>query len=161
VYHLCFVKSNDIVRQKKTRRKKVKGMKDQNCIFCKIAAGEIPSATLYEDDDFRVILDIEPASKGHALILPKEHYANLYELDDEVAAKALVLAKKMITKLTDIVGCDGYNVLQNNGTAAGQTVFHFHMHLIPRYKNDDVKVGWKPGKLTDEVKQEILAKINE
>ena len=136
-------------------------MKDQNCIFCKIAAGEIPSATLYEDDDFRVILDIEPASKGHALILPKEHYANLYELDDEVAAKALVLAKKMITKLTDIVGCDGYNVVQNNGTAAGQTVFHFHMHLIPRYKNDDVKVGWKPGKLTDEVKQEILAKINE
>ena len=136
-------------------------MRDQNCIFCKIAAGEIPSATLYEDDDFRVILDIEPASKGHALILPKEHYANLYELDDEVAAKALVLAKKMITKLTDIVGCDGYNVLQNNGTAAGQTVFHFHMHLIPRYKNDDVKVGWKPGKLTDDVKQEILAKINE
>ncbi len=136
-------------------------MRDQNCIFCKIAAGDIPSATLYEDDDFRVILDIEPASKGHALILPKEHYANLYELDDEVAAKALVLAKKMITKLTDIVGCDGYNVLQNNGTAAGQTVFHFHMHLIPRYKNDDVKVGWKPGKLTDEVKQEILAKINE
>ena len=136
-------------------------MRDQNCIFCKIAAGEIPSATLYEDDDFRVILDIEPASKGHALILPKEHYANLYELDDELAAKVLVLAKKMITKLTDIVGCDGYNVVQNNGKAAGQTVFHFHMHLIPRYENDDVKIGWKPGKLTDEVKQEILAKIAE
>ena len=136
-------------------------MRDQNCIFCKIAAGEIPSATLYEDDDFRVILDIEPASKGHALILPKEHYANLYELDDELAAKVLVLAKKMITKLTDIVGCDGYNVVQNNGKAAGQTVFHFHMHLIPRYENDDVKIGWKPGKLTDEVKQEILTKIAE
>ena len=134
-------------------------MRDQNCIFCKIAAGEIPSATLYEDDDFRVILDIEPASKGHALILPKEHYANLYELDDELAAKVLVLAKKMITKLTDIVGCDGYNVVQNNGKAAGQTVFHFHMHLIPRYENDDVKIGWKPGKLTDEVKQDILSKI--
>ena len=134
-------------------------MRDQNCIFCKIAAGEIPSATLYEDDDFRVILDIEPASKGHALILPKEHYANLYELDDELAAKVLVLAKKMVTKLIDIVGCDGYNVVQNNGKAAGQTVFHFHMHLIPRYENDDVKIGWKPGKLTDEVKQEILEKI--
>ena len=134
-------------------------MRDRNCIFCKIAAGEIPSATLYEDDDFRVILDIEPASKGHALILPKEHYANLYELDDELAAKVLVLAKKMVTKLTDIVGCDGYNVVQNNGKAAGQTVFHFHMHLIPRYENDDVKIGWKPGKLTDEVKQEILEKI--
>lgn len=136
-------------------------MKDENCIFCKIAAGEIPSTTLYEDDDFRVILDIEPASKGHALILPKEHYANLYELDDELAAKALVLAKKMITKLTKILECDGYNVLQNNGTAAGQTVFHFHMHLVPRYKDDTVKMEWKPGKLTDEVKSEILAKICE
>ena len=136
-------------------------MKNENCIFCKLANGDIPTATLYEDDDFRVILDAGPASKGHALILPKEHYANLYELDDELAAKALVLAKKMITKLTDIVGCDGYNVLQNNGAAAGQTVFHFHMHLIPRYKDDNVKIGWKLGKLTDDVRTEILSKIAE
>lgn len=134
-------------------------MRDENCIFCKIAAGEIPSATIYEDEDFRVILDIEPASKGHALILPKEHYANLYELDDELASKALLLAKKMISKLTDILGCDGYNVLQNNGPVAGQTVFHFHMHLIPRYKEDDVRIGWKAGKLTEEVREEILKKI--
>ena len=136
-------------------------MKKENCIFCKIAAGEIPSATLYEDEDFRVIMDIEPASKGHALILPKEHYANIYELPDELAAKVLVLAKKMIAKLTDIVGCDGYNVLQNNGEAAGQTVFHFHMHLIPRYEKDDVTITWKAGELTNEVKEEILAKIKE
>ena len=134
-------------------------MRKDDCIFCKIAAGEIPSATLYEDADFRVILDIEPASDGHALILPKEHYANLYELDDELAAKALVLAKKMITKLTDILGCEGYNVVQNNGTTAGQTVFHFHMHLIPRYAEDNVKVGWKPGKLTDEIKEKILTEM--
>lgn len=135
-------------------------MRQDNCIFCKIAAGEIPSATIYEDDDFRVILDIEPASKGHALILPKEHFANLYELSDEVAAKALVVAKKVMAKMTDIVGCDGYNVVQNNGEAAGQTVFHFHIHLIPRYKEDDVKIGWKPGKLTEEVKAEILSRMN-
>lgn len=109
-------------------------MRDENCIFCKIANGEIPAATLYEDEDFRVILDLGPASKGHALILPKEHYANLYELDDEVASKVLVLAKKMITKLTDVLGCDGYNLVQNNGEVAGQTVHHFHMHLIPRYE---------------------------
>lgn len=136
-------------------------MKDPNCIFCKIAGGEIPSATLYEDADFRVIMDISPASKGHALILPKEHYANLYELPDELAAKVLVLAKKMTTKLKDIVGCDGYNVLQNNGEAAGQTVFHFHMHLIPRYENDDVNIGWKLGTLTDEVKELVLSKMND
>ena len=106
-------------------------MKNENCIFCKIAAGEIPSATIYEDDDFRVILDIEPASKGHALILPKEHYANLYELPEELASKEV----------------------------AGQTVFHFHMHLIPRYKDDDVTIGWKPGKLTDVLKEQILSKM--
>ena len=134
-------------------------MKDENCIFCKLANGEIPTATLYEDEDFRVILDASPASKGHALILPKEHYANLYELDDEVAAKTLVLAKRMITKLTDLLGCDGYNIVQNNGETAGQTVFHFHMHLIPRYKGDTVGLGWKMGKLTEEDKADILSRI--
>ena len=98
-------------------------MRDDNCIFCKLANGEIPTATLYEDEDFRVILDASPAAKGHALILPKQHYANLYELDDSVASKVLVLAKKMITKMTDILGCDGYNIVQNNGEAAGQTAY--------------------------------------
>ena len=136
-------------------------MRQDNCIFCKIAAGDIPSATIYEDNDFRVILDIEPASKGHALILPKEHYANLYELSDELAAKALIVAKKVITKMTGILGCDGYNVVQNNGEAAGQTVFHFHIHLIPRYKDDDVNIGWSQGNLTEEIKAEILSGMNE
>ncbi len=134
-------------------------MRDENCIFCKIANGEIPSATLYEDDDFRVILDLGPASKGHALILPKEHYPNLYELPDEIACKVMVLAKKMITKLTGILNCDGYNVVQNNGETAGQTVFHFHVHLIPRYKGDQVGLSWKMGTLSDEDKDEILEKI--
>ena len=134
-------------------------MKDENCIFCKLANGDIPTATLYENDDFRVILDAGPASKGHALILPKEHYKNLYELDDEIAAKALVLAKKMITKLTDGLDCDGYNIVQNNGEVAGQTVFHFHIHLIPRYEGDEVGLGWKMGELTDEVRDEILSKL--
>ena len=134
-------------------------MKDKDCIFCKIAAGEIPSATLYEDDDFRVILDLGPASKGHALILPKEHYRNLYDIDEETLGRAALLAKKMVTKLTDVLGCDGYNVVQNNESCAGQTVFHFHMHLIPRYEGDNVGLGWPVGKLTDEVKNEILEKM--
>lgn len=134
-------------------------MREENCIFCKIAAGEIPSATLYEDDDFRVILDLSPASKGHALILPKEHYRNLYDLDDELAAKALVLAKKMTLRLKEVLGCDGYNIVQNNEEAAGQTVFHFHMHMIPRYQGDKVGLGWKMGKLSDEDKEEILNQL--
>ena len=134
-------------------------MKDNDCIFCKIAAGEIPSATLCEDDDFRVILDLGPASKGHALIIPKEHYRNLYDIDDETAAKAIILAKKMVNKMKDVLGCDGYNIVQNNEETAGQTVFHFHMHMIPRYKGDNVGLGWHVGELTDEVKNEILEKM--
>lgn len=129
------------------------------CIFCKIANGEIPSATLYEDEEFRVILDVNPASKGHALILPKKHADNLYGLPDETAAKVLVLAKDMAAKMASALGCDGLNLVQNNGEAAGQTVFHFHMHIIPRYKNDSVKVGWKPGVLSDEVREELLSVV--
>ena len=131
----------------------------ENCIFCKIANGEIPSATLYEDEDFRVILDFGPASKGHALILPKAHAANIYEISDDMVAKAMILAKKMATKMTDVLKCDGFNIVQNNGEQAGQTVFHFHMHLIPRYKGDKVGITWEPGTLTDEVKNEIIEKM--
>lgn len=128
----------------------------ENCIFCKIANGEIPSATLYEDEDFRVILDLGPASKGHALILPKEHAANIFELPDDLAAKAIVLAKKISATLKEGLHADGVNIVQNNGEAAGQTVFHFHMHIIPRYKGDTVNVTWKPGELTEDAKEEIL-----
>lgn len=130
-----------------------------NCIFCKIAKGEIPSATLYEDGDFRVILDLGPASKGHALILPKVHAADIYELPEETAGKAMILAKRMAEKMKDALNCDGFNIVQNNGEIAGQTVFHFHMHLIPRYKGDQVGLTWTPGKLTDEDRDEILAKM--
>ncbi len=136
-------------------------MKKDDCIFCKIANGEIPSATLYEDERFRVILDLGPASKGHALILPKEHYPNLYELPDELAEKAILLAKKMIVKMTKALDCDGFNVVQNNGAPAGQTVFHFHMHLIPRYENDDAGFGWNTGELSEADKEDILAKMRE
>ncbi|MCR1842022.1 HIT family protein [Murimonas intestini] len=134
-------------------------MKNDNCIFCKIASGEIPSVTLHEDEDFRVILDVGPASKGHALILPKDHYANIYELPEEMTAKAYVLAKKIAARLTDALNCDGFNILQNNGEPAGQTVFHFHIHLIPRYQNDNVGLTWKPGQLTDADKSFILEKF--
>ena len=122
-----------------------------DCIFCKIANGEIPAATLYEDEDFRVILDLGPASKGHSLILPKKH----------TAGKAMILAKKMAGKLTDALNCDGFNIVQNNGEIAGQTVFHFHMHLIPRYKGDEVGLTWKAGELSDEVRDEILKKVRD
>lgn len=110
-----------------------------NCIFCKIIDGKIPSATIYEDEDFKVILDISPAAKGHALILPKEHYANIYELPEALAGKLMILAKKLATHMTEQLKCDGFNLVQNNGEVAGQTVFHFHLHLIPRYTDGDNK----------------------
>ena len=136
-------------------------MKEENCIFCKIAKGEIPSATIYEDDDFRVFLDLNPAARGHALIVPKEHFANLFEMDEESCKKAIVLAKKIGSRMKEKLGCDGLNLVQNNGEAAGQTVFHFHMHLIPRYKEDGAGITWKPGSLTQEAKEELTALLSE
>ncbi len=136
-------------------------MKEENCIFCKIANGEIPSKTLYEDDKFRVILDLGPASKGHALILPKDHYTNLYELPDETAGEVMKLAKRMAVQMTERLGCEGFNLVQNNGELAGQTVFHFHMHLIPRYCDDGQKIGWKPQEITQEELEEIRKQITE
>ncbi len=111
---------------------------EDNCIFCKIANGDISSKTLYEDDMFRVILDINPAAKGHALILPKKHFADIYELDQDTAGEVFVLAKRMAAVMKEALGCEGMNILQNNGEIAGQTVFHFHIHLIPRYKEDEI-----------------------
>lgn len=136
-------------------------MKDTNCIFCKIANGEIPSKTLYEDEEFRVILDLGPASKGHALILPKDHYANLYELPEETAGAVMKLAKKMAAQMTERLGCEGFNLVQNNGELAGQTVFHFHMHLIPRYQDDGQKIGWKPQEVSQEELEETRKRITE
>lgn len=124
-----------------------------DCIFCKIIAGEIPSNTIYEDEEFKVILDIAPAAKGHALILPKVHYANLYDIDEEVVGRAMKLAKRLAIKMTDVLGCEGFNLLQNNNETAGQTVYHFHLHLIPRYANADGNkeiLVWKPQSFTSE-----------
>ena len=115
-----------------------------NCIFCKIAKGDIPSNTIYEDDNFRVILDNGPATKGHALVLPKEHYADLFEIPEDVVAGAVKVAKKVAGTMKEKLSCDGLNLVQNNGAAAGQTVMHFHLHIIPRYENDGQNILWKP-----------------
>ncbi len=120
-----------------------------NCIFCKIIAGEIPSAVIYEDEYFKAIMDISPAAKGHTVILSKRHAVNLFELDEDTAVKALPVARKIAKAIQAELHCDGMNLLQNNGEAAGQTIFHFHMHLIPRYHGDQVKTTWLPGKYED------------
>ena len=132
-------------------------MKD-DCIFCKLANGVYPTNSIYEDEEFNVILDAGPATKGHALILPKDHYANLFELPEETAGKVMILAKKMATHMKEKLNCDGFNLVQNNGPCAGQTVFHFHYHLIPRYENDGQHILWEP-KNADENTQKELCRL--
>lgn len=137
-------------------------MRDENCIFCKILAGEIPSTAVYEDDDFKAILDVNPAARGHVIILSKNHAANIYELPDEDASKIMVVAKKIATAIEKAYHCDGVNILQNNGEAAGQTVFHLHVHVIPRFKGDTVNIGWKQGDMPedlDAICKEIQAQL--
>ncbi len=136
-------------------------MKRDDCIFCKIANGQIPSKAIYEDEDFRVILDLGPATKGHALILPKEHAADLFELPEETAAKVLPVAKKVAANMMEKLHCDGLNLVQNNGEAAGQTVLHFHLHLIPRYAQDGQRIGWKPQSPSAEELEETRRQIVE
>lgn len=131
-------------------------MKKDDCIFCKLANGEIPTNTIYEDNVFRVFLDAAPATKGHCLIVPKEHFDNLEELSDDVASKVFPLAKKMMKLLKEKLGWDGFNVVQNNGEVAGQTVFHFHTHLIPRYIDDGQNLNMKPSSPKEGELEEVL-----
>jgi len=121
----------------------IKGELMMDCIFCKIIKGELPSHTIYEDDFFKAILDIFPASEGHIIIIPKVHAENLLDLEESYLEKMLPLAKKLAKERV----IKEFNVLQNNGTNAGQTVFHYHMHIIPRKENDTITITWKPGKL--------------
>ncbi len=136
-------------------------MKKDDCIFCKLANGDIPTNTLYEDDHFRVILDAGPATKGHCLILPKDHYQDLFELPEETAGQVIRLAKKMAVQLKDKLHADGLNLVQNNGSAAGQTVMHFHLHLIPRYNGDGAHILWNPTEPTAEELQAICKEFHE
>lgn len=110
-----------------------------DCIFCAIAAGEIPSFKVYEDDKFLAYLDINPFSEGHVLVIPKEHREGLIDAEDSLLSELIARVKKVATHVKEVLGADGFNILQNNGEAAGQTVRHIHFHIIPR-KNGDALV---------------------
>lgn len=132
-------------------------MKDNNCIFCKLANGDIPTNSIYEDENYKIILDANPTSRGHCLILPKDHYKNLYELPDEKCSEVLRLARRMSVEIKEKLGADGINIVQNNEEAAGQTVFHFHMHIIPRYSSEGNAIIFNQC----EANEEDLKKITE
>ena len=137
-------------------------MKKDDCIFCKLANGEIPTNALYEDDIVKVIFDAGPASDGHVLILPKNHYDDIYSMDEDTAAHIFKVATRIAKAYKQSLDYEGLNIVQNNGEAAGQTVFHFHMHLIPRYKNDgnEEKLCWNHADLSAEEIAEICKTLD-
>lgn len=130
-----------------------------NCIFCKIINKEIPSKIVYEDDLVIAILDLSQATYGHTLVMPKKHYANIYEIDDDTLAHLIKVVKELAIKLKNKLHADGINILNNNDEAAGQTIMHYHIHILPRYKNDDLNISF-----TDHSKDtnldDVLNKIN-
>ena len=134
-------------------------MTKDDCIFCKLANGIFPTNTLYEDEDFRVILDNSPAAKGHSLIIPKQHFENIYSTDDAYLAKLLPVAKKVANALKKTFNCDGVNIVQNNEPAAGQTVFHLHVHVIPRYNDDKVGITWRQHEVDQDEQKKLADEI--
>ena len=132
----------------------------EDCVFCKIAKGVIPSTKLYEDDDLLVFLDIAPANKGHTLVISKQHFPTLHEIDENTLNKVMAMVKKTAQALSSALGCDGYNVLMNAGKAAGQLVPHVHFHVIPRYENDGQRLGWDHVKYNDKEIDEYKDKIS-
>jgi len=134
-------------------------MRKDDCIFCRLANGNIPTNALYEDDIVKAIFDLSPASMGHIIILPKEHFDNLYSIDEGTAAHVFKVATRLAKAIKEALNCDGLNILQNNEEIAGQTVFHFHMHIIPRYLGDNVKFYWSQGKVSEQVIKDLTEKI--
>lgn len=125
-----------------------------DCIFCKIINGEIPSYKIYEDNDIFVILDINPVSTGHVLILPKKHFEMPETTDDEVLAKMIVISKKIGQKIKKILKSDGFNININNGKSAGQIIFHTHFHIVQRFENDNLKL-WPTNEAESKKIQEV------
>lgn len=129
------------------------------CLFCAIANGEIPSSTLYEDEKVRVFLDLGPANRGHALVVPKAHFRDSTEAPAELLGHMMAVAAKIGKAEMKAFGYDGFNLVQNNGEAAGQSVFHLHIHIIPRKAGDDAMGLWKPGKTTPEEMAETVKAV--
>jgi histidine triad (HIT) family protein len=119
-------------------------MSDPDCLFCKIVAGDLPSQKIAEDERTITFMDINPATRGHALVIPKAHAVNLLEIDPEDLSAVALAAQRLAGRVPERLGADGVNLLNSCGPAAWQTVFHFHMHVIPRYADDPLKLPWTP-----------------
>ncbi len=131
------------------------------CIFCAIVDGKIPSAKVYEDEHVFAFMDIAPANPGHLLIIPKQHYRNIFDMPAEVASKIMEVAVPLATAIREALNPDGLNLFQSNEAAAFQTVFHFHLHLIPRWEEDPLRLPWRPSEGNIEEISNIATKIRE
>jgi histidine triad (HIT) family protein len=120
-------------------------MRDPDCLFCKIVAGEIPSTRVREDERTVAFMDINPATRGHVLVIPREHSTNLLEIGEEDLAACAAAAKELTALVSERLGASGVNLLNSCGRDAWQTVFHFHLHVIPRYPGDPLRLPWTPG----------------
>jgi histidine triad (HIT) family protein len=118
---------------------------DPDCIFCKIVAGELPARKIDEDDRTISFMDINPGTHGHALVIPKEHSKDLLEIDPDDLAAVVKAAQRLAQRMPDALGAEGVNLINSCGSVAWQTVFHFHMHVMPRYSYDTVRLPWTPG----------------
>ena len=130
-----------------------------DCIFCKIAKNEVPSKRIYEDDQAIAFLDINPANRGHCLIIPKKHFENIYDIDDKTLEKLIIIAKDLSKLIKEKLSCTGINIVQNNEKYAGQLVNHFHIHIIPRYENDKVVITYQRVQLSDSDFEDIKQKL--
>ncbi len=130
-----------------------------DCIFCKMVNKEIPCGTIYEDDDFIVILDKFPATEGHVLVIPKFHAATVFDLSQQQSEKIFPLVTKIANQLKAVLPLKGLNILQNNGEFAGQSVPHFHIHLIPRYDNDGVIISSKTDELPNDRMEALVTSL--
>ena len=119
-------------------------MRDPDCIFCKIIAGELPGQIIAQDERTVTFMDINPATRGHALVVPREHSRDLLEIPEDDLEAVAVAAQRLARRMHERIGVDGVNLLNARGAAAWQTVFHFHMHVIPRYQDDPLRLPWKP-----------------
>ena len=129
------------------------------CVFCKIVKGELPAWKVYEDEDVVAFLDINPATPGHTLVVPKQHYRNILDAPDEVVAKVFKVAKKIAEATVKGLGAKGVNVITNAEEVAGQIVFHFHVHVVPRYSPDEVRFQYVPKKYAEGEAEEVAEKI--
>ncbi|MDE6357839.1 MAG: HIT family protein [Eubacteriales bacterium] len=126
-----------------------------DCIFCKILKGDIPARKVFENERFIAILDAFPANEGHTLVIPKKHFENIFEIDEETISEAYKIAKNIAEKIKANMGIENINILQNNGATAGQSVNHFHIHVIPRIENDTVTIKSEVVKISNERLDEI------